>query len=91
MVLIYIVFFLRINLILELSNIHYAKSITILNTLTDGVTYIQPPVIVIEYDELSTSDIGKGTIVEVRIELNDHRYLIGICIDHIRNSICNES
>ncbi len=35
-------------------------------TLTSGVTYIQPPVIVIEYDELTTSDIGKGTIVDVR-------------------------
>ncbi len=54
------------NLILVLNYIHYAKSITILNTLTDGATYIQPPVIVIEYDELSLSDIGKGTLVEVR-------------------------
>lgn len=71
MVLIFIKFLIfcfsvRINLILELSSIHYAKSITIMYTLTSGVTYIQPPVIVIEYDELTTSDIGKGTVVDVR-------------------------
>jgi hypothetical protein len=52
--------------IIVLSSIHYAKSITIYNTLTSGTTYIQPPLIVIEYGELSTSDIGKGTIVQVR-------------------------
>ncbi len=63
----YLILFKRI---LDLTNIHYAKSITILNNLVNGATYIQPPVIVIEYDELSTSDIGKGTIVEVRRQLN---------------------
>jgi hypothetical protein len=42
-------------------------------TLTNGVSYIQPPVIVIEYDELSLSDIGKGTLVEVRTKLYSHQ------------------
>ena len=51
---------------LELKNIHYAKSIKILHTLTTGASHILPPVIVVEYDELSASDIGKGTLVEVR-------------------------
>jgi hypothetical protein len=37
-------------------------SIQILNTLTNGVAIIQPPVIIIEYDELTLSDIGKGTM-----------------------------
>jgi len=60
------VFFFRINLILALKNIHYAKSIKILNTLTNGASYIQPPVIVIEYGELSLSNIGRGSVVEVR-------------------------
>ena len=87
----YLTFVRRINPILELRNIHYAKSIQILYTLTDGTTYIQPPVIVIEYDDLSTSDIGKGTTVEVRLELKDSRQPIGIRIGHLSNSIWNES
>jgi hypothetical protein len=62
-------FFLNVDLIVVLKNIHYAKSIQILNTLVNGSTYIQPPVIVIEYDEISLSDIGKGTLVEVRIKI----------------------
>ncbi len=65
----YRVFFLNIHLILGLKNIHYASSIKILNTLTSDTTYIQPPVIVIQYAELSISDIGKGTIVQVRIKI----------------------
>ncbi|UJR08253.1 hypothetical protein I4U23_012526 [Adineta vaga] len=52
----------------ELRNIHYAKSIKILNTLTSDTAYIQPPVIVIEYGEISISDIGKNTLVEVAFE-----------------------
>lgn len=49
-----------------LRNIHYAKSIKILNTLTDDTKYIRPPVIYIEYDEFSLTSIGKGTTVDVR-------------------------
>jgi len=52
--------------IIVLGNIHYAASITISNTLTNGGSYIQPPVIVVTYAELSSSDIGKGTIIQVR-------------------------
>lgn len=65
---------------------HYAKSIKILNTLTSGVSYIQPPVIVIEYGELTLTDIGKGTLVDVtfetdyRINLDDHIRAIWIAI-----------
>ncbi|CAF2430595.1 unnamed protein product [Rotaria sp. Silwood2] len=50
----------------ELQNIHYAKSIKIRTTLTNGAAYIQPPLIIVEYDELTSSDIGKGTLVQVR-------------------------
>ncbi|CAF3770661.1 unnamed protein product [Rotaria sp. Silwood1] len=53
---------------LELRNIHYAKTIKILNILSNGGAYMQPPVIVIEYDELTLSDIGKGTLVEITFE-----------------------
>jgi len=51
---------------IEPGNIHYATSIKILNTLTSSGTYIQPPVIVVDYAELSLSDIGKGTLIQVR-------------------------
>jgi hypothetical protein len=64
---IYKVFSFKLKSITDLKSIHYAQSITVLNTLTSGTNYIQPPVIVIEYGELSLSDIGKGTIVEVRM------------------------
>ncbi|CAF3900474.1 unnamed protein product [Rotaria sordida] len=62
----------------ELRNIHYAKSIRILTTLTSGETYIQPPVIIVEYNELSSNDIGRGILVQVtfesqyRMDLNKH-------------------
>ena len=56
-------------MILELKNVHYAKSIKILHTLTTGASSILPPVIVVEYDELSASDIGKGTLIEVSRKL----------------------
>ncbi|CAF4483081.1 unnamed protein product, partial [Rotaria sp. Silwood2] len=52
----------------DLRNIHYAKSIKVLNTLTNGGAYMQPPVIVIEYNELTSSDIGKETLVEITFE-----------------------
>ncbi|CAF1347685.1 unnamed protein product [Rotaria magnacalcarata] len=70
----------------ELTNIHYAKSITILNTLSNGGAYFQPPVIVIQYEALSLTDIGKGTIVEVtfetqyRMNLDGHIQAIWIAI-----------
>ncbi|CAF1576458.1 unnamed protein product, partial [Adineta ricciae] len=51
----------------ELRNIHYAKSIRLLNTLTSDTNYIQPPVIVVEYGELSISDLGKNAVVQARI------------------------
>lgn len=54
--------------LLELTNVHYAKSIKILNTLSPGGLYIQPPVIVVEYDELSTSDLNQDMIVDVSRE-----------------------
>ena len=56
------------DLFLELRYIHYAKSIKILNTLTTGGAYIQPPVVVVEYDELSVSDVGGGNLLQVRKE-----------------------
>ncbi|CAF3358734.1 unnamed protein product [Rotaria socialis] len=52
----------------ELRNVHYAQSITILNTLSNGGAYFQPPVIVIQYEELSLTNIGTGTIVDVKFE-----------------------
>ncbi|CAF1194078.1 unnamed protein product [Rotaria sordida] len=52
----------------ELRSIHYAKSIRILNTLTNDGAYIQPPVIIIEYNEITLSDIAKGTLVEITFE-----------------------
>ncbi|CAF3346369.1 unnamed protein product [Rotaria socialis] len=48
-----------------LVNINYATTIKILTTLTSGEAYIQPPVIIVGYSQLSLSDIGKGTIVQV--------------------------
>ena len=56
------------SFIIELRNVHYARSIRILNTLADDVSYIQPPVIVVEYAELTLSDIGESRIVEVSSE-----------------------
>ena len=53
---------------LELKNIHYARSIKILFRLVGGTTYIQPPVIIINYDELSSSDLGKNGVVQVKFE-----------------------
>ncbi|CAF4828802.1 unnamed protein product [Rotaria sp. Silwood1] len=54
----------------ELRSIHYAKSIKIMTTLTSGEAYIQPPVIIIQYDELTSTDIGKGNFVQVTFESN---------------------
>jgi hypothetical protein len=76
-------FISTINLIIVLRSIHYAKSIKILNTLTTGASYIQPPVVVIEYDELSLSDLGKGTLVEVIIENISYVFACIAFIDHI--------
>lgn len=59
---------------LVLQAIHYAKSIKIITTLTSGVSYLQPPVIVVEYAEISSSDIGKNGVIEVR---------------QIKNLVCN--
>lgn len=56
--------------LLVLRSVHYVKSIQVLNTLTGGTSYILPPVIVVEYAELSSSDIGQGTVVQVREEKN---------------------
>ena len=53
-----------------LKTIRYVKSIQVLNTLTGGTSYILPPVIVVEYAELTSSDIGQGTVVQVREEKN---------------------
>ncbi|UJR38008.1 hypothetical protein I4U23_030690 [Adineta vaga] len=54
----------------ELRSIHYAKSIRIVNTLSNGGNYIQPPAIFIEYGELTSSNIGKDTLVQVSFESN---------------------
>ncbi|CAF4415338.1 unnamed protein product [Adineta steineri] len=50
----------------QLTSVRYAKTITILNTLSDGGSYIQPPAVVVEYGELSLSDFGTGKVVQVR-------------------------
>lgn len=63
--------------VLVLRNIHYAKSIRILNTLTDGTNYIRPPVIFIEYGELSLTNIGKEMIVDVRKRERESWLMIG--------------
>ncbi|CAF1345544.1 unnamed protein product [Adineta steineri] len=52
----------------ELNNIHYAKSIKIVNTLTNSAANIQPPLIIIEYGELAISDTEKGSLVEITFE-----------------------
>jgi hypothetical protein len=52
--------------LIVLGSIHYAASIQILNILTNGESYIQPPVIVVTYAELDSSNIGDGTIIQVR-------------------------
>ena len=80
-------YYLHRSLFLELRNIHYAKSIRILNTLTSDTNYILPPVIVIEYGELTVSDLGKNAVVQVRVSTftfsND--VLIFMLLDYIRN------
>lgn len=58
--------------LLELRNVRYAKTIQLITTLTDGLTYIQPPLIYIEYDELSSADLSAGTLVQVRRMKKNH-------------------
>lgn len=38
----------------------------VVTTLTDNLSNIRPPLIIIDYDEVSSSDLGKGTLVQVR-------------------------
>ncbi|CAF0826220.1 unnamed protein product [Adineta steineri] len=52
----------------QLTSVRYAKTITILNTLSDGGSYIQPPAVVVEYGELSLSDFGTGKVVQVSFQ-----------------------
>lgn len=54
------------NFVLELKNVHYAKSIKFLTRLVGGTSYIQPPVLIINYDELSQSDLNQEKIVLVK-------------------------
>jgi hypothetical protein len=42
-----------------------------LNTLATSGPYIQPPVVVVEYAELSPSDIGTGTLIQVRKKMQE--------------------
>lgn len=53
---------------LDLKNIYYAKSIKVLFTLVNNAANFQPPVFVVEYAELSLSDIGKQKVAQVTIE-----------------------
>ena len=52
--------------LLELKNVHYAKSIKLFTRLVGGASYIQPPVIIVEYDELSQTDISQDKVVTVK-------------------------
>ncbi|CAF0975904.1 unnamed protein product [Adineta ricciae] len=50
------------------ASIHYAKSIQIVTTLSSGGAYIRPPMVIVEYAELSSSSIGQGNIVQVSFQ-----------------------
>lgn len=83
---------------LELKNIHYAKSIKIVTTLTADTSYILPPVLQIEYAELSSSDISTGKLVQVSRFFSRFSKLIkrtttsrAFSADFVRISIPNES
>ena len=52
--------------VLELKNVHYAKSIKFLTRLVGGTSYIQPPILIIDYDELSQSDLNQEKVVSVK-------------------------
>ena len=54
--------------LLELKSIHYVKSMKIFTRLTSGTSYIQPPVIIIEYAELTQSDLGQGSTVQINFQ-----------------------
>lgn len=38
----------------------------VITTLTDDLSNIRPPLVIIEYDDVSSSDLGKGILVQVR-------------------------
>ena len=47
-------------------NIRYVKSMQVVTTLTDNLANVRPPLIIIDYDDVSSSDLARGTIVQVR-------------------------
>lgn len=74
-------FYQKQNFVSALNNVHYAKTIRISHRLVSGVSYIQPPVVIIEYEELSLSQIGRNGLVRLDFE---SRYQMDLS-SHIRD------
>lgn len=66
--------------LLELMNVRYAKSIKIVTTLSTDGNYIQPPMVVVEYDELTTTSLTQGAVVQVSDEHSDDRQHVSLAV-----------